>query len=76
MTKQKEPIAILSFGIGAGILIYDIDDEAVIFTWEIDGKTKPQRRSQIRFSTSGEAYFITNKRRYYLKDFLKTNIGG
>ena len=74
MSEQKQPIAILSLGIGAGILIYETDYEDVTFAWEINGERKPVQKSKIRYNLKDEPFFITKRRRYYLKNFLRTNM--
>ena len=72
--KNRNPVAVLSLGIGAGILIYEADDEKVTFAWELNGKTEKIRQAGIKHNSKGEPFFMTEKKRYYLKDFLKTNL--
>ena len=72
--KNRNPVAVLSLGIGAGILIYEADDEKVTFTWELNGKIEKIRQAGIKYNSKGEPFFMTQKKRHYLKDFLKTNL--
>ena len=51
MAEQEKPITILSFGIGAGILIYDADDDYITYAWEINGERKQIRKSKVRYNT-------------------------
>ena len=72
--KNRNPVAVLSLGIGAGILIYEADNEKVTFAWELNGKTEKIRQAGIKYNSKGEPFFMTQKKRHYLKDFLKTNL--
>lgn len=74
MPKQEKPIAILSLGIGAGILIYDADDDYITYAWEVNGERKQMRKSKVRYNSIGNPYFVSYNKRHYLNDFLKTNI--
>lgn len=74
MPEQEKPIAILSLGIGAGILIYDANDDYIAYAWELNGERKNKRKSKVRYNREGNPYFISNNKRYYLNDFLKMNI--
>ena len=74
MPEQEKPIAILSLGIGAGILIYGANDDYIAYAWELNGERKNKRKSKVRYNREGNPYFISNNKRYYLNDFLKMNI--
>jgi hypothetical protein len=62
-------------------IVYGIDDYVkfrwVIYTYDMtydpnDADAKfVLSKSKIRYNKKGEAYFITKKRRFYLKNFVK-----
>lgn len=69
--KKSKPIAILPLGNNAGILIYQIKKEKIAFTWMLSGKIENLRETNLFYDRNNEAYFFTEKKKYYLKDFSK-----
>lgn len=74
MLEQEKPIAILSFGIGASILIYDADEDYITYAWEFNGEQKHKQKSKVRYNRKGNPYFVSFNKRYYISDFLKVNL--
>lgn len=71
----NQVIAVKAFSAFDGIAIhkfeYGIDDH-VIFSYECNGQRdgKPHR-GKIYYNASGEPFFVYNRRREYLKDYIR-----
>ena len=78
MKKTVEIIATKHFSNTGGIGIinfeYDINDFVIFAVFTTDGLVGRVRRSKIRYTRDGRAYFMGCNSRQYLDDFLKTNI--
>ena len=75
---RKYPyIAILSESAFHGLGIIDIEhgiEDKVIFQPFSDDKVLRKRSAVIRYSASGQPYFIHAKTRYYLSDFMRVGV--
>ena len=55
-------------------IIHDSDDYLRFYTVDSQSGTKSQFiKSRVRFTTRGVPYFMHNRTRYYLDDFMKAS---
>lgn len=57
----------------SGIMIFAADDESVKASYVVGENKSKARKYKLYYSNKGE-YFIMNRRRQYLNDFLRCNI--
>lgn len=75
--RSKNPIAVLSLLNCGGIEILDIEygiDDYVISAINNAGDRSSIGKHKIYTSTSGRTYFRFGDRRYYIDEFIRTNI--
>ena len=64
------PSAALAFCNWGGIEI-EINETGEAVRYRFTNDNKPSRRAcKIQYTTAGRAYFIANKRRYYIDEFM------
>ena len=70
-------IAYKAFTAFSGIAIHDIEysiNNKIIYSYQVDGKQVGRLHKVTIYSTlKGDAYFLHNGRREFLKDYLKVN---
>lgn len=69
--ENKKFIATFADSAFSGIGILSIDDDFVVACNEFNGKRERATKSKIRYDAHGTAYFVKNKRRYFISDFLR-----
>jgi len=75
--KKEKPIATCPQSNWGGIAIYDIDydiDDKVKFRWEFGDKKERMRTAKIKSTKTGRHYFNSNGSRFYLDEFMKTDM--
>lgn len=75
--EKKRPIATLGTSNFGGIAIYDIEydiDDKVKFRWEFGDDNQKMNTAKIKSTKSGRQYFMSRGNRYYLDEFMRTDI--
>lgn len=68
MTKQYEYVAVAD-GIGIVRFDYGIEDHAIF-----RDVNKPENLHHVKINYNGNSYFNYRGRRFYLNDFIRTNL--
>ena len=75
--KDKKVIATMGLSNTGGIaildFIYDIEDK-VKFAYHNGEKFGRVATAKIRYNKEGDAYFISGKQKYYLSEFIKSEV--
>jgi hypothetical protein len=71
---MKQALAVLPMGNHGGLEILEINDEEVVTAYNYNGKQEVAIPSKVRYDKKGDPYFMRNRMRFNINDFMKVGV--
>lgn len=68
MTKDYKIIASDGYGVNIYDIVYGCNDSVII-----SNNSPKKSRSMIRYDVNGRMYFMSNRRKYYIDEMMRTD---